>query len=146
LDYVGRLGKRENRECVYQYVAPNDQRDSIFKQWLNRDEAFLRDSVSVTNNIELQTPGIDTQSQDIPQTFAQVEDPLVLGWKGLSLKLRQGLDSFGQFYQHLVSQLGDAIGIADDEPFWNAHVEQWQVWVNFAWGCTSVVCNWLVAV
>jgi hypothetical protein len=39
LNYVGRLGKRENRECVYQFVAPDDQRDSIFGQWLNRDEA-----------------------------------------------------------------------------------------------------------
>ncbi|MBX9258298.1 DUF3854 domain-containing protein [Desmonostoc muscorum CCALA 125] len=53
LDYVGRLGKRENRECVYRFVAPDDQRDSIFGQWLNRDEAFSRDSVSVTNNIVL---------------------------------------------------------------------------------------------
>ena len=61
--------RRENRECVYQFVAPDDQRDSIFGQWFNRDEAFSCDSVSVTNNIELQTPGIDTESLDIPQTL-----------------------------------------------------------------------------
>ena len=30
LNYVGRLGKRENRECVYRFVAPDDERDSIF--------------------------------------------------------------------------------------------------------------------
>jgi hypothetical protein len=53
LDYVGRLGKRENRECVYQFVAPDDQRDSIFGQWFNRDEAFQNELVSVINNIEL---------------------------------------------------------------------------------------------
>ncbi|MDZ7965868.1 MAG: plasmid replication protein, CyRepA1 family [Nostoc sp. DedSLP03] len=53
LDYVGRLGKRENRECVYQFVAPDDRRDSIFRQWLNRDELFLSESVSVTNNIRV---------------------------------------------------------------------------------------------
>ncbi len=50
LNYVGRLGKRENRECVYQFVAPDDQRDSIFGQWLNRDELFQNELVSVTNN------------------------------------------------------------------------------------------------
>lgn len=52
----------------------------------------------------------------IPQTFTQVEDPEVLGWKGLSLKLRQGLDSVGQFYQQLVFQVGEAVGIIDGEP------------------------------
>ncbi|MEH1823651.1 MAG: hypothetical protein V7L31_32035 [Nostoc sp.] len=51
LDYVGHLGSRENRECVYQFVPLDDERDSIFGQWLNRDELFLRESVSVTNNI-----------------------------------------------------------------------------------------------
>ena len=52
LDYVGRLGKRENRECVYKFVPPDDRRDSIFGQWLNRDELFLSESVSVSNNIQ----------------------------------------------------------------------------------------------
>ncbi|MBD2527318.1 hypothetical protein [Nostoc sp. FACHB-133] len=145
LDYVGRLGKRENRECVYRFVAPDDQRDSIFEQWLNRDEAFSCELVSVTKNIKLQTPGIDTESLDIPQTFTQ-EDPFVQRWKGLSLKLRQGLDSVRQFYQQLVSQLGEAIGVADGEPYWNGYLGQWQVLVNFGSRCTSVVCNWLVAV
>ncbi|MBG1262926.1 hypothetical protein [Nostoc commune] len=60
LNYVGRLGKRENRECVYQFVAPDDERDSIFRQWLNRDEASNCDSVSVSNNISITTPVIDT--------------------------------------------------------------------------------------
>ncbi|MEH2378499.1 MAG: hypothetical protein V7K27_06290 [Nostoc sp.] len=50
LDYVGRLGSRDNRECVYKFVASDDERDSIFGQWLNRDELFLSESVSVTNN------------------------------------------------------------------------------------------------
>ncbi|MDZ8260465.1 hypothetical protein [Nostoc sp. ChiQUE01b] len=32
LDYVGRLGSRENRECVYQFVAPDDKRsDQYFR-------------------------------------------------------------------------------------------------------------------
>ncbi len=154
LNYVGRLGKRENRECVYRFVAPDDERDSIFGQWLNRDEASVlasaqntvSDLVSVTNNIVLPTPVIDTQSLHIPQTLNEAESAVVPAWKGLSLKLRQGLNSIGQFYQQLVSQLGDAIGVADGEPFWNAYLGQWQVAVNFAAGCKSVVCDWLVAV
>lgn len=119
LDYVGRLGKRENRECVYQFVVPNDQRDSIFKRWLNRDEASNCDSVSVSNNISTTTPVIDTQSQDIPQTLTPLESPTVQGWKGLRLKIRLGLDSVGKFYQQLVSKVGEAVGVADGEPYWN---------------------------
>jgi hypothetical protein len=145
LDYVGRLGKRENRECVYQFVAPDDQRDSIFGQWLNRDEAFSRDSVSVSNNISTTTPVIDTTPQDIPQTLTPVESSTVQGWKGLKLKLQQGLDSAGSFYQQLVSTIGEAVGVADGEPYWNGYLGQWQVWVNFGSGCTSVVCDWVVA-
>ncbi|MCC5619950.1 hypothetical protein [Nostoc sp. CHAB 5715] len=117
LDYVGRLGSRENRECVYRFVSPDDQRDLIFERWLNRDELFQSELVSVRNNIELQTQAIDTKSFDIPQTFTQVEDPELLGWEGLRLKLRQGLDSVGKFYQQLVSQVGEAVGIADSEPY-----------------------------
>ena len=143
LNYVGRLGKRENRECVYQFVAPDDERDSIFGQWLNRDELFLSESVSVTNNIELQTPGIDTTPQDIPQTLTPVESSVTQRWKGLKLKIRLGLDSAGQFYQQLVSTIGEAVGVADGEPYWNGYLGQWQVWVNFGSGCTSVVCDWL---
>ncbi|MEH2324175.1 MAG: hypothetical protein V7K32_11480 [Nostoc sp.] len=171
LDYVGRLGKRENRECVYQFVAPNDQRDSIFGQWLNRDEATISDSVSVTNNISTTTPVVDTISQsqntevvsvinnivlptqltdttphDIPQTLTQVESPVNQGWKGLKLKLRQGLNSAGQFYSELVSKVGFSVGIADSEPYWNGYLGQWQVWVKFGGGCTSVVCDWLAVV
>ncbi|WP_223270093.1 plasmid replication protein, CyRepA1 family [Nostoc sp. 'Peltigera membranacea cyanobiont' 213] len=146
LDYVGRLGKRENRECVYQFVAPDDQRDSIFGQWLNRDEAFSRESVSVTNNISTTTPVIDTTPQDIPQTLTPVESPVTQGWKGLNLKMHLGLDSAGRFYQQMVSQLGEAIGVADGEPYWNGYLGQWQVWVNFGSECRSVVCDWLEAV
>ncbi|OYE04056.1 plasmid replication protein, CyRepA1 family [Nostoc sp. 'Peltigera membranacea cyanobiont' 232] len=146
LDYVGRLGKRENRECVYRFVAPDDQRDSIFRQWFNWDEVFLSESVSVTNNIEFPTQVTGTISDDIPQTLNQVESPATQAWKGLKLKLQQGLDSAGQFYQQLVSAVGAAIGVADGEPYWNGYLGQWQVWVNFGSEYRSVVCDWLVAV
>jgi hypothetical protein len=161
------LGSRSNRECVYQFVAPDDERDSIFGQWLNRDEALNRESVSVTNNIVLQTQVADTTSlsiphnsdlvsvtnnidittpvtdtHDIPQTLNEAAQ----GWKGLRLKLRQSLDNAGSFYQELVSTIGDAIGVADGEPFWNGYLGNWMVGVNFADGCKSVVCDWLAAV
>ncbi len=137
LDYVDRLGSRENRQCVYQFVSPNDDRDLIFRQWLSRDEVSQQESVSVTNNIDIQTPVTDTHH--IPQTLTQ-------GWKGLKLRLQQGLESAGQFYQELVTKVGEAVGVTDGEPYWNSCVGQWQVWVNFAGACKSVVCDWLVGV
>jgi hypothetical protein len=143
LDYVGRLGKRENRECVYRFVPVDDERDSIFGQWLNRDELFSFSSVSVTNNIDITTPVIDTTSQILEEV---VSSPQVQAWKGLKLKMQQGLDSAGQFYQQLVSTIGSAVGVADGEPYWNGYLGQWQVWVKFGSGCRSVVCDWLVAV
>ncbi|MBD2535221.1 DUF3854 domain-containing protein [Nostoc flagelliforme FACHB-838] len=146
LDYVGRLGKRENRECVYQFVPPDDQRDSIFGQWFNRDEALNRESVSVINNIEFPTQVTGTISHDIPQTLNQVESPATHGWKGLKLKLQQGLNSIGSSYSELISKVGQAVGVADGEPYWNTYLNQWQVWVNFGSGCTSVVCDWLTVV
>ena len=54
LSYVGRLGSRGKRECVYKFVATNDGRDGIFSRWLNRE------LVSVSNNIGLQTQVADT--------------------------------------------------------------------------------------
>ncbi|WP_375502890.1 hypothetical protein [uncultured Nostoc sp.] len=94
LNYVGRLGKRENRECVYQFVPPDDERDLIFRQWFNRDEAFSCELVSVTNNIVLSTPVIDTTSQILEEV---VSSPQRQAWKGLKLKMQQGLDSAGSF-------------------------------------------------
>ncbi|MFW9259861.1 plasmid replication protein, CyRepA1 family [Nostoc sp. CALU 546] len=169
LDYVGRLGKRENRECVYRFVAPDDQRDSIFGQWLNRDEVFLSESVSVSNNTSTTTPVTDTTSLSIshntdlvsgtnnivfatplsdtaPHTPENIENIAILGWKGLMVKMQLGLNSAGSFYTELVSTIGEAIGVADSEPYWSGYLGQWQVWVNFAEGCKSVVCDWLVAV
>ncbi|MEH1892685.1 MAG: hypothetical protein V7K92_25645, partial [Nostoc sp.] len=129
---------------VYQFVPVDDEGDSIFGQWLNRDEAsyselvsvsnnisttspvvdttpqLIRedsDLVSVSNNISTTTPVIDTQSQDIPQTLTPVESPATHGWKGLKLKIRQGLDSVGSFYSELISKEGEAIGVADGEPY-----------------------------
>ncbi len=131
--------------------------------------AFSCDSVSVTNNIVLSTPVIDTTSQLIPknsdpvsgtnnmelptlitdttsQTLNQVESLATQGWKGLKLKMQQGISCAGSFYSELVSTIGKAVGMADGEPYWNAYLGQWQVWVNFKGVCKSVACDWLSAV
>ncbi|MEH1962141.1 MAG: hypothetical protein V7L05_20150 [Nostoc sp.] len=161
LNYVGRLGKRENRECVYKFVPPDDRRGVIFDSWLNRELVSVNnnkelptqitdtiplsisakiDSVSVNNNIEL-----STQVADRHHTLQTLNDA-VGGWKGLKMKMREGLDSAGRFYTELVSQVGSAVGVADGEPYWNGYLGQWQVWVNFESDCRSVVCDWLFAV
>ncbi|MHC5772229.1 MAG: hypothetical protein ACYTXI_43345 [Nostoc sp.] len=75
-----------------------------------------------------------------------VSSPQGQAWKGLKLKIQQGLDNAGSFYNELVSKVGEAVGVADGEPYWNRYLNQWQVWVKFADGCRSVVCDWLVAV
>ncbi|WP_292799198.1 hypothetical protein [Nostoc sp. NMS7] len=45
----------KNREQVYLLFHPDDDRNLIFQQWLNRNEAINSQVVSTTNNIELQT-------------------------------------------------------------------------------------------
>ncbi|MBD2302298.1 plasmid replication protein, CyRepA1 family [Nostoc sp. FACHB-190] len=65
-------------------------------------------------------------------------------WTGLKLKLQQGLEDAGEFYQQLVDKIGESVGVAEGEPFWNGYLGQWQVAVNFVNGCKSVMCDWLV--
>jgi hypothetical protein len=36
LTYVGRFGERNNRERVYQFIQPKDERDVIYQQWQSR--------------------------------------------------------------------------------------------------------------
>jgi hypothetical protein len=73
-----------------------------------------------------------------------IKDNQPTRWTGLKLKLQQGLEDAGKFYSDLVSRIGDAVGIVGSEPIWNQYLSQWMVPVNFANGCKSVVCDWLV--
>lgn len=41
LEYKGRFGSRDNRQRVYEAIAPNDQREKVFAHWLQRDQAKL---------------------------------------------------------------------------------------------------------
>ncbi|MEH2147572.1 hypothetical protein [Nostoc sp.] len=58
-----------------------------------------------------------------------------------------GLDSAGDFYSELVSQLGEAIGIADGEPYTERIPGAVAIlWVKFADECRSMLCDWIEAV
>ncbi|MBW4457422.1 MAG: DUF3854 domain-containing protein [Nostoc indistinguendum CM1-VF10] len=156
LTKVGRIGSRDQRENVFEFIPADDSRQNIFQLWLERDRLahakkleFVSElnTVSPTSNKELETQVTDTTLSHIPKTSPNVESTAaVVGWKGLRLKMQSGLEDAGKFYQELISTIGDAIGIADSEPIWNGHLGQWQVAVNFANGCKSVVCDWLLAV
>ncbi|MCC5638746.1 hypothetical protein LC593_23505 [Nostoc sp. CHAB 5844] len=100
-----------------------------------------------TSNQEIITQLIDPKKPtEILETSFEVESSLIIqGWQGLKLKLRQGLENAGSFYQALVLKIGDAIGIADGEPIWNQYQGNWMIPVNFANGFTAVVCDWLMA-
>ncbi|MEH1853384.1 MAG: hypothetical protein V7L11_17325 [Nostoc sp.] len=39
--------------------------------------------------------------------------------------MQLGLNSAGDFYSELVSKVGEAVGVADGEPYWNAYLGQW---------------------
>ncbi|MCC5633602.1 hypothetical protein LC613_39885 [Nostoc sphaeroides CHAB 2801] len=97
-------------------------------------------SGSNNNNIVLATPLSDT-APHTPENIA------TLGWKGLKLKLQQGLDSAGSFYQQLVSTIGSAVGVADGEPYWNGSEGAMALFgLTMDRGCRSVVCVGKVAV
>ncbi|MDZ8035395.1 hypothetical protein [Nostoc sp. DedSLP04] len=50
------LGKRVSTDFSPHFDrAIDDERDSIFERWLNRDELFLSEVVLVTNNISTTT-------------------------------------------------------------------------------------------
>ncbi|WP_265276771.1 plasmid replication protein, CyRepA1 family [Nostoc sp. KVJ3] len=75
LSYIGRLGPRGKRECVYKFVTPNDGRDCIFKQWLSRE------LVSVSSNINVPTPITDTTSLPSNEDMGGQENPTDSWWQ-----------------------------------------------------------------
>ncbi|HEY9799441.1 MAG TPA: plasmid replication protein, CyRepA1 family [Leptolyngbyaceae cyanobacterium] len=127
LSYVGRLGPRGERESVYKFVAPDDERDVIFKRWFSRDEL-----VSVTNNIDIKTPVVDTSplsnlpiTQDEGHNLGDVDgqDNAVDSWwrqvkSYATLAMEQvacGVDSFKQFLSTLSSDERWGVMMAIDE-------------------------------
>lgn len=73
-----------------------------------------------------------------------------MGWTGLKLRLRQGLEVAGSiwsnWYQELSEKFGQAIGVSESEPIFNGYMQAWQVHVAFSNGLGSVPSDWLEAV
>lgn len=71
-------------------------------------------------------------------------------WRGLKLRLKQGLEVtgfiWGNWYKELSEKFGQAIGIAESEPFLNQCLQNWQVHVVFPSGLGSIPDEWLEAV
>ncbi|BBD63197.1 hypothetical protein NIES2109_60470 (plasmid) [Nostoc sp. HK-01] len=98
LSYMGRLGPRGNRESVYQFVASDDGRDSIFKKWLNRE------LVSVTSNIDLITLITDTTSLPSNQDMGGQENLSDSWWEqvksyaaGFMERVKDGVGAVKEF-------------------------------------------------
>jgi hypothetical protein len=76
LTAVGRKGSRNDRQRVYQYIAPADGREEVFAAWLARDEAAAPDRVASTpasslvstpgNKEYIITPPLDTKPEFPP--------------------------------------------------------------------------------
>jgi hypothetical protein len=80
------------------------------------------------------------------EAIADAGSTQVCGWKGLKLQLQQGLENAGNLYQELISAVGNAIGVAEEEPIWNEYFNQWIIKINFANDFKSVFCDWLISV
>ncbi|MBD2595998.1 hypothetical protein H6G74_16920 [Nostoc spongiaeforme FACHB-130] len=95
------------------------------------------------NNLGMEHPIKPNNHESLHNNEIQTGNQSKL-WTGLKLKLQQGLEDAGEFYQQLVDKIGESVGVAEGEPFWNGYLGQWQVAVNFVNGCKSVMCDWLV--
>ncbi|WP_019505895.1 plasmid replication protein, CyRepA1 family [Pleurocapsa sp. PCC 7319] len=51
LTYIGRLGSREQRERVYVFESPNDGREEIFTNWLQKDNAFTQAELASSGDV-----------------------------------------------------------------------------------------------
>ncbi|MHC5861849.1 hypothetical protein [Nostoc sp.] len=82
--------------------------------------------------------------EDKTNTFAVTVSPT---WRGLTLKLRQGVknvtDCADSLYQDLLGRFAAQQGKAESEPFWNPYLTKWVVSVVFPSGCRSIPCEWL---
>ncbi|MBD2479589.1 plasmid replication protein, CyRepA1 family [Anabaena sp. FACHB-83] len=99
LSYVGRLGPRGKRECVYKFVAADDGRSGIFSRWLSRE------LVSVTPNIDLTTSITDTtplpSNEDMEGQEASWWQQVKSYVAGLRERVESGVDAVKEFLSTL---------------------------------------------
>jgi hypothetical protein len=122
LSYVGRLGPRGKRECVYKFVGTDDGRDTIFSRWLNRE------LVSVNNNIGLQKQvsdttllstfptddncrGLDGQENSTHSWWQQVKSYAVLALE----RVKDGVESVKELLSTLTSDERWGVMVAFEE-------------------------------
>ncbi|MBD2452331.1 DUF3854 domain-containing protein [Nostoc sp. FACHB-152] len=116
LSYVGRLGPRGKRECVYKFVTPDDGRDGIFKKWLNRE------LVSVSNNINIQTQITDTTSLPSNEDIGGRENSTDSWWQqvksyaaGFMEQVESGVEAVKEFLSTLTSDERWGVMLAFEE-------------------------------
>ncbi|WP_242072163.1 plasmid replication protein, CyRepA1 family [Nostoc sp. FACHB-110] len=113
LSYVGRLGERGKRECVYKFVTADDGRNVIFEKWLNRE------LVSVTSNINVPTPITDTtplpSNQDMEGQEAAWWQQIKSYAAGFMERVESGLEAAKEFLSTLTSDERWSVMVAFEE-------------------------------
>ncbi|MBD2492113.1 hypothetical protein [Aulosira sp. FACHB-615] len=119
LTYVGRLGPRGKRECVYKFVAPDDRRNVIFEKWLNRE------LVSVTSNIGIPTPITDTIPLPVIEDMEGQENSTDSWWQqvkfyaaGFKERVKDGVEAVKEFLSTLTpdERWGVMLAFEEQEP------------------------------
>ncbi|MCC5636995.1 hypothetical protein LC593_14215 [Nostoc sp. CHAB 5844] len=121
LSYVGRLGPRGKRECVYKFVGTDDGRDVVFSKWLKRDEAaIVNSSVSVSSNINVPTPITHTTSLPSNEDMEGQDNPSDSWW--------QQVKSYAALFRERVK---DGVGAVKEFLSTLSSDERWGVMVAF---------------
>ncbi len=137
-------------------VPVSDGREEVFTAWVERD--ILAREKAAAAKLEAQRASIPEvvtveKVASVQQAVLPASEAIKLGneqtdshlplWAGLKLKLQHDLQDAGRFYLEAISEIGEAIGIAEGEPFWNGFLNRWHIAVNFACGSKSVACDWV---
>lgn len=118
--------------------APITQESLVITQELTEVQ-----SLPILQEIKL----TDTNSYELPLPATEQPQIQLTGWKGLKLRLRQGLKITGRIWNDLYSELSDTfgqvIGTSENEPLFNAYQQNWFIHVVFANGIRSIPCDWV---
>ena len=145
-------------------VPISDGREEVFTAWVERDTLAREKALAVkleSQNVIIPKVAIVEQAdvivkEEIPTAVIQeltqvnpVPTSQLPQWTGLKLRLKQGLEVtgfiWGNWYKELSEKFGQAIGIAESEPFLNQYLQNWQVHVVFPSGLGSIPHEWLEA-
>ncbi|MBN3893848.1 MAG: DUF3854 domain-containing protein [Nostoc sp. NOS(2021)] len=149
---AAKLEAQAQAQAQAQTIISSSQLSAVAETEINK-LPILEDQYTEQKTQEIavaQQPSLPTleeiklaELKDCKSEVSEETDKQLPVWAGLKLKLQQGLQDAGRFYKETVSEIGEAIGVADSEPFWNVYSNRWHVAVNFACGCKSVACDWV---